>query len=117
MHTRVIDTVIHQLTGPQVLEKLLRLFAESKSQPIYLGAEIGEGDKIIKQARVELSRLRKKYDNAGLHFPQFGFVVHPMDVRTTSYGIVVEYHQIDFRLTQSQQFKMFAEKHDSKGLI
>lgn len=104
--TRVINCVIHNLTAPQILEKLLRLFSESKAEPVYLATSLSEGEQVVKQIRVELSRIRKTAKEENYAISLFGFTHEAMpEIRTREKSINFEYHSLKFRLTSTQNFK------------
>lgn len=57
---RVIDTVRHHYTGRQILAALLRMWEESKTEPVILLTRKGEGESAINALRVALAKERNR---------------------------------------------------------
>jgi len=110
MNHRIIDCTIHKLTGPQVLEQVLRLFRQSKSDPVVIETERGQGEAMIQKIRTELSRTRRRYQKEGIAVSQFGFKDEPMGVPTIPGVVQHEYHMIQFHVTPLQQMKNMADR-------
>jgi len=110
--TRVINPLIHEMTAPQMLERLLRLFGESRNSPVYLAAMRGDGDRLVRLIRVELSRARKRSKEEGVKYSQFGFTDSKMEVMTKLRGLDVEYYQLEFRVTARQRFLTIMDQTD-----
>lgn len=108
--TRVINPLIHEMTAPQMLERLLRLFGESRNAPVYLAAARGDGDRLVRLIRVELSRARKRAKDEGSNASQFGFTDTKMEIMTKLRGLDVEYYQLEFRITARQRLLTIMEK-------
>lgn len=105
---RLVDTTIHELTSPQTLEQLLRLFRQSTSEPVTLTTARGEGKGLINRVRTELARSRKDYQAQGRPAVLFGFKVEgPIYVHSD--GIAKECHVISYRITPLQQIKNLSQ--------
>lgn len=114
--TRIISTAEHDLSAPQVLESLLRLFKDDRIAPVYISGKSGKVAAKIKQVRVELSRLRKRAELENVPFPAFGFVSSQLEIKTKVCGLTLEYYQVDFRVSRKQQYKRIFSKSEELQL-
>ena len=104
---RLIDSTLHDLTAPQILEELIHYFKLSRTQPVVLYVPRGKASNFIARIRTELSRARKaKFGNKPA---EFGFAV-TANVPTVVDGKRLDSIAIEWHMTTLQQFRMFANK-------
>lgn len=104
MTLRMIDAVIHDLSGAQVLEIMLRFFQESTLEPITLLAKRGEGDDLIQKIRTALSKNRAKMKNSGTPIHYFGFSTEG-PFRFKVRGIDYDSYAVQFHVTKLQKMR------------
>lgn len=104
---RLIDSTLHDLTAPQILEQMIHFFKLDRSQPVVLYTPRGMGKSFVQRIRTELSRARKaKFGNKPA---EFGFVV-TSEVPIYLGGKRLDSIALEWRMTPLQQFRMFANK-------
>jgi hypothetical protein len=107
MTHRLIDASIHDLSGPQILETMLRMFKQDTSEPVVLLTVKGRGLHTVKILRSELTRLRSMKAKAGQTVSLFGFEAIPFgDFKLD--GVVKESYALKFRMTQLQMMRNLA---------
>lgn len=111
MIKRSIDASTHNLSGPQILEQVLRMFRDDKVEPIVLFTAQGQGDNTVRFLRAELSRLKKAKKATGVHMANFGFTVTgPIEVRIDNMN--KEGYALQFQMTPLQLMRNFAHKSE-----
>lgn len=109
MSHRTIDTTIHDLSGPQVLENLLRLFREDPHERVVLFTHPDVGQAFIQNLRVKLTRNRQAQEREGVKTTVFGFVVESGPQRYNIGGVLKDGYALKFRMTQLQQMRNMAK--------
>lgn len=103
---RLIDTTLHDLTAPQVLEQMIHYFKVDRNQPVVLYTMRGQSKAFIARIRTELTRVRKQ---EGGKSAEFGFV-QTSQVFVKENGLLLDAVTLEWRMTKLQLFRMMAHK-------
>lgn len=104
MSLRLINAVNHDLSGGQVLEIMLRQFADSTREPITLMAKRGDGENLIQKVRTALSKNRAKMKGTGSPILFFGFSTEG-PFRIKLHGIDYDSYAVQFHVTGLQKMR------------
>lgn len=100
MKNRCINVVPHQITGRQLLSRLIDLWTESY-EPITLITRVGEADSTVRSVRIALSKERKIQRQRAV----YGFTVSSIFRWTLTNGYKAEAIVIRWQQTNRQKLR------------